>query len=291
MLLMSENIALWTILLPFLGAALVLLSPEGAVKWIAQLFAALASLGTGLLACGFMQAGKVPLTVDLLSFGGINLIGLTIDNLSVLIAFAVVVLGFLVVVYSTAYMSEGNREHPHQPKPRYYAYLLVFIGSMAGLVLSSTVLGQLVFFEITGACSWGLIGYYQKPKPLQSALKALLVTHVAAIGLYVAAAYLFALTGTFSLAAIAHLSDNAKIVVFLGILFAAWGKSAQLPLHMWLPDAMEAPTPVSAYLHAASMVKVGVYIFARAIFSAGSVPEIIGWVGSMVLRCICRKKT
>jgi hydrogenase-4 component D len=211
-----------------------------------------------------------------------TLLGLTVDRLSTLVAIAVVVLGFLVVVYSTAYMSESNREHPHVAKPRYYAYLLVFIGAMAGLVLSSTLVGQLIFFEITGACSWGLIGYYQKPKALKSALKALLITHIAALGLYVAAGYLFAHTGTFALTALAALPDSAKTVVFLGIMVAAWGKSAQLPLHMWLPDAMEAPTPVSAYLHAASMVKVGVYIFARAIFSAGAVPEVIGWVGSIM---------
>ena len=69
-------------------------------------------------------------------------------------------------------------------------------------------------------------------------------------------------------------------MVLLAILFAAWGKSAQLPMHMWLPDAMEAPTPISAYLHAASMVKVGVYIFARGLFSAVAAPEIVGWVGA-----------
>lgn len=275
-----ENIALATILVPFAGAALVLLSPQRAIKWIAQLFAGLASIGTVLLAAQFVAGGKQALTVNLLSFSQIGLLGLTIDKLSILVAIAVVVLGFLVVVYSAGYMSEANREHPHLAKPRYYAYLLVFIGAMAGLVLSSTLLGQLVFFEITGACSWGLIGYYQKPKSLKSALKALLVTHVAAIGLYMAGGLLFAETGSFALTGLAQLSANAKIAVFLGILFAAWGKSAQLPLHVWLPDAMEAPTPVSAYLHAASMVKVGVYIFARAIFSAGTVPHVIGWVGA-----------
>jgi len=277
-----ENIALATILVPFAGALLILLSPQRAAKWIAVLFAALASGATLLLAWQFAAGGKQPFNVDWLSFGHTLLLGLTIDKLSTLIAVAVVVLGFLVALYSTAYMSEGNREHPHVARPRYYAYLLVFIGAMAGLVLSSTLVGQLVFFEITGACSWGLIGYYQKPKALQSAFKALLVTHIASLGLYMAAGFLFANTGTFALSALSQLSVNVKIIVFLGILFAAWGKSAQLPLHVWLPDAMEAPTPVSAYLHAASMVKVGVYIFARAIVSAGSVPEVIGWIGAIM---------
>lgn len=277
-----ENIALATILVPFAGALLILLSPARAAKWIAQLFAALASIGTIWLAAVYATAGKVPMTVEVLSLAGLPLAGITVDTLSTLVAIAVVVLGFLVVVYSTAYMSEANREHPHRAQPRYYAFLLVFIGAMAGLTLSSTLLGQLVFFEITGACSWALIGYYQKPKALKAALKALLVTHVAALGLYVAAAYLFAKTGSFALSGLAGLTPDAKIVVFLGIMLAAWGKSAQLPLHVWLPDAMEAPTPVSAYLHAASMVKVGVYIFARALYVAGPVPEVIGWIGAVM---------
>ncbi|WP_333894004.1 proton-conducting transporter membrane subunit, partial [Atlantibacter subterraneus] len=138
---------------------------------------------------------------------------------------------------------------------------------------------QLLFFEITGGCSWGLIGYYQSAKSQRSAMKALLITHVASIGLYLAAATLFLQTGTFALSALAELDGPASLIVFGGILFAAWGKSAQLPLQAWLPDAMEAPTPVSAYLHAASMVKVGVYIFARAILSADQVPHVIGWIG------------
>jgi len=274
-----ENLALTIILLPFLGAIITALSPQRVAKWVATVFSALAAALVVALAIGFDQAGKLAREVDLLSFGQTALMGLTIDRLSVLVCVAVVVLGFLVVAYSTAYLTDGNREHPHDGRPRYYAFLLLFIGAMAGLVLSSTLVGQLVFFEITGACSWGLIGYYEKPKALKSAIKALIITHIAAIGLYFAAAWLFVDTGSFALTGLAHLNDGAKIAVFLGILIAAWGKSAQLPLHAWLPDAMEAPTPVSAYLHAASMVKVGVYLFARALYSAGAVPEVIGWVG------------
>lgn len=274
-----EKLALATILLPFAGAALALLAPKAAARWIGQIFSAAASLSIALLAYSYYQAGKPATQIDLISLGSTALFGLTLDNISILIGFAVVFLGFLVCVYSSVYLSNGNREHPHEGRPRYYAYLLVFIGAMAGLVLSSTLVGQLLFFEITGGCSWGLIGYYEKPKALRSAIKALIITHIGSIGLYLAAAWLFASTGTFSLTAIAGLDTTAKTVVMLGILFAAWGKSAQLPLHAWLPDAMEAPTPISAYLHAASMVKVGVYIFARGIVSAGSVPEVVGLVG------------
>ena len=130
-----------------------------------------------------------------------------------------------------------------------------------------------------------MIGYYQTPIAFRSALKALIVTHIASLGLFIAAATLFIQTGTFELTAIATLTPSAKMIVLFGILFAAWGKSAQLPMHMWLPDAMNAPTPVSAYLHAASMVKVGVYIFARGILSAGDVPievGVVGVIGAMI---------
>jgi hydrogenase-4 component D len=159
---MMEMLALATILVPFAGALIVLLSPKEAAKWIGQLFSALASLcvlGTWI---AFWKSAQPSVTFDLLSVGQTQLFGLTIDPVSVLIGFAVVFLGFLVCVYSMTYLSEGNREHPHEGRPRYYAFLLIFIGAMAGLVFSSTVIGQLLFFEITGACSWGLIGYYEK---------------------------------------------------------------------------------------------------------------------------------
>ncbi|WP_315707891.1 hydrogenase 4 subunit D [Brenneria uluponensis] len=274
-----ENVALATILLPFFGALLIAFMPQRQAKILCSLFALLATLGIAWLACAYFNSGKTDVTFTLYRYGQTEIFGFILDRISLLIGFAVVSLGLLVSIYSCGYLTLGNREHPHEGTNRYYAFLLVFIGAMAGLTLSSTILGQLLFFEITGGCSWALIGYYQTPKSLRSAMKALLVTHVASIGLYLAAAYLFVNTGTFALSALSQLDETGKIIVFSGILFAAWGKSAQFPLHVWLPDAMEAPTPVSSYLHAASMVKVGVYIFARAILSAGEVPHVIGVVG------------
>lgn len=94
---------------------------------------------------------------------------------------------------------------------------------MAGLVLSSTLLGQLLFFEITGGCSWALISYYQSDKAQRSALKALLITHIGSLGLYLAAATLFLQTGTFALSAMSELHGDARYLVYGGILFAAWG--------------------------------------------------------------------
>jgi hydrogenase-4 component D len=274
-----ETLALTVLLLPFVGALVVSLAPRQTAPMLATAMALLATIATVTLAAGFHAAGSVTVDIPMLSIGQVALFGMTVDRISTLILFVVVFLGLLVALYSTGYLTRGNREHPHDGSNRYYAFLLIFIGAMSGLVLSSTLLGQLLFFEITGGCSWALISYYQSEKSQRSAMKALLITHVGSLGLYLAAATLFLQTGTFALSALGQLNGSAALIVYGGILFAAWGKSAQLPLQAWLPDAMEAPTPVSAYLHAASMVKVGVYIFARAISEGGEISHIIGWVG------------
>lgn len=280
---MMTGFILASILVPFLGALLILVLPKSWIKFISQVTALLASLSSIYVLVQFSNLGKIPEDIDLLYFGNMLVFGLSIDKLSVLIGLAVILVGFLIVVYSTGYLSPQNREHPETSiSRRYYVFLLLFIGSMAGLVYSSTILGLLVFFELTGVCSWGLIGYYDNEKARKAALKAIIVTQVASLGLYAAAALLFAATNSLRLSELSSLPDMFKTVIFLGVLIAGFGKSAQLPFHFWLPDAMVAPTPISAYLHAASMVKVGVYIFARCLVSAGNVPQVIGVVGSIM---------
>ncbi|CAD6136633.1 hydrogenase 4 subunit D [Escherichia coli] len=205
-----ENLALTTLMLPFIGALVVSFSPQRrAAEW-GVLFAALTTLCMLSLISAFYQADKFAVTLTLVNVGDVALFGLVIDRVSTLILFVVVFLGLLVTIYSTGYLTDKNREHPHNGTNRYYAFLLVFIGAMS------------------------------------------------------------------------ELHGNARYLVYGGILFAAWGKSAQLPMQAWLPDAMEAPTPISAYLHAASMVKVGVYIFARAIIDGGNIPHVIGGVGMVM---------
>ena len=207
---MMENIALTTLLLPFIGALITACAPKRYAKWLCTFFALIPTLGTLALGWQYWLHDKADVTYTLLSYGTVELFGFTIDRISTLIVFAVVFLGFLVSLYSTGYLTVGNKEHPHEGSNRYYAFLLIFIGAMVGLVLSSTILGQLLFFEITGGCSWALIGYYQTPKSQRSAMKALLITHVASIGLYLAAATLFLNTGTFALSALANLHGSAS---------------------------------------------------------------------------------
>jgi hydrogenase-4 component D len=101
--------------------------------------------------------GHQSVTYDIVAFDKTAIFGVTLDAVSTLIAFAVVALGFLICLYSCGYLTDKNREHPHNGLPRFYAFLLIFIGAMAGLVYSSTLAGQLLFFEITGGCSWALI--------------------------------------------------------------------------------------------------------------------------------------
>jgi hydrogenase-4 component D len=269
------------ILLPLLGSFLVLIVPRAWVKWLSQLVALLAVMFTITVMVDFAAGGRAAYSVDVLWVGNLLAYGITVDKISTLISSAFSLIGLLTLTYSGGYLSAKNREHPEQEvKRRYYFFLLVFIGSMAGLVMSSTMLGLLAFFELTGVCSWGLIGYYNNDEALKAALKAIITTEIASIGLFVATAYFFVVTGGFRLAALATLDDASKILVFSGILIAAWGKSAQLPFHFWLPQAMAAPTPISAYLHAASMVNAGVFILARCLLAAAHVPTVIGTVGA-----------
>ncbi len=270
--------ALSAIAIPFIGALLIILCPQKMDQKICLLSGGLSTILTIAVWVGLASSGGDTVNFVVAGIGGCEVMGLVLDKMSVMLATCFVSIGFLISIYSLGYMSSKNREHPDCPSRRFYAFFTLFIGAMAGLVYSSTVVGQLVFFEVTGLCSWGLIGYYNTDEAKRAAMKALILTHIASLGLYFAAGLLYLQTDTFSTSAIAGLSEYWKAVVLICILIAAWGKSAQLPFYMWLPSAMCAPTPVSAYLHGASMVKVGVAIFARALVSAGAIPEVVGWV-------------
>src|SRR5512135_2309482 len=224
------SFVLGSILLPMLGGALTLVIPRPRIKLFSQVIALLAFLCTLVVLIDLSANGKVSSTVALIYLGNLLVFGVVVDKLSALIGLAVILVGFLIVVYSTGYLSAQNREHPEpQVERRYYFFLLLFIGSMAGVVYSSTMIAMLVFFELTGFCSWGLIGYYDDLKARKSALKAIVTTQAASLGLYIATVILFGLSGSFQLSALAGLTDSAKTVIFIGVLIAAWGKSAQLP--------------------------------------------------------------
>ncbi len=216
---------------------------------------------------------------------GTGVFGLALNPLSSIMVLVITVIGFLVVLYSTEYLSPRNVEHPHRNgRQRYYFWLLLFLGSMVGIALSPNLLQLFIFWEMTTLCSWALISHTQEPPALRAGFKALVMTHIGGFGFLVALLMLFAATGSFEFAALGRLQGALKAAVFVLLLVAAWAKSAQIPFHTWLPDAMEAPTPVSAYLHAAAMVKAGVYLVARLVVSGWAVPQDMGIViGVMAL--------
>ena len=189
---------------------------------------------------------------------------LYLDGLTLLLALIISGIGFLVVLYSIFYMSK-EREALHN----FYIYLLCFMGAMLGLVLSDNLLVLYTFWEITSISSFLLIAYwYQRKKSRQGAVKSLLITMSGGFAMLLGFLMIYAATGTLSIREIIASADKlAEHALFtpalLLILLGAFTKSAQFPFHIWLPDAMEAPTPISAYLHSATMVKAGVYLVAR----------------------------
>jgi multicomponent Na+:H+ antiporter subunit A len=184
------------------------------------------------------------------------------DGLSALFATLIAAVGTLIVVYAGKYLEN----HPHTG--RFNAALFAFMGSMLGLVLSDNVIALFVFWELTGFTSYLLIGFeHERPEARRAATQALLVTGGGGLALLAAGILMLQAGGTAQLSELAGKGSLAADPTYVGIvsllLLAAFTKSAQFPFHFWLPNAMQAPTPVSAYLHSATMVKAGVYLVAR----------------------------
>jgi multicomponent Na+:H+ antiporter subunit A len=190
------------------------------------------------------------------------------DGLASLYALLATGIGLAVVIYASRYIPE-HLHHVHRPDKditRFYGFLLLFMGSMVGLVLAQDLLLIFLFWDLTAIASYFLIGYdNQRREARISALMALLVTGVTAIGFLIGALMMEATYGTFQLPdLIAQAEQSTRVTVASGVMMiAALAKSAQVPFHFWLPRAMAAPTPVSAYLHSAAMVAAGVFLIGR----------------------------
>ncbi|MGE5619325.1 MAG: NADH-quinone oxidoreductase subunit L [Sphingomonadaceae bacterium] len=198
--------------------------------------------------------------------------GFAVDPLTAVMLLVVTSVAALVIFYSQGYM------HGDPGYSRYFAFISLFSASMLGLVLANNLLTLYVFWELVGLCSYLLIGFwYQKPEAAAAAKKAFVVTRFGDFGLLIGILLLWSRAGTLEFARLEEMIAAGQFdPAFMGLvgvlLFSgAVGKSAQFPLHVWLPDAMEGPTPVSALIHAATMVAAGVYLVARAfpIFEAG----------------------
>ncbi|HSE92571.1 MAG TPA: NADH-quinone oxidoreductase subunit L [Methylomirabilota bacterium] len=218
--------------------------------------------------------------------GPVASVGVLVDELSAAMLVLVTLVSLLVQVYSLAYLSD-------EPAPglgRYYTYQSLFAFSMLGLVLAPNFLQMFVFWELVGLCSYLLIGYwYDRPAAARAAVKAFWVTRLGDVGFIIGIVMLWAATGTFEFQTLFRMAADRTLplaslaTITTLIWLGAVGKSAQFPLHVWLPDAMEGPTPVSALIHAATMVTAGVFLVTRAMPLFALTPDVlalVGWVGA-----------
>lgn len=250
-----------------LSFALALLIAAGGKKFVSitQWLAGLAPVAAALAGVSVL-ASSVPTAaqdVAWLSQGGsVVTAGLAIDNLTAVMLVIVGVVATCVVVFSIGYMADDDA------RPRYFALLALFTGAMSMLVMASSLVTLFIGWELVGACSYLLIGFwYRKPSASAAAVKAFLTTRIGDVGMLLGLALLWRVTGTLSipevLAAAPEIGAGIVTVIALLLFVGAAGKSAQFPLHIWLPDAMEGPTPVSALIHAATMVAAGVFLIVR----------------------------
>ncbi len=208
-----------------------------------------------------------------LTVGGMHFsVGILMDSLTAVMLVVVTTVSLMVQIYSQGYMA-----HPvADDKPgdrgyhRYFAWMSLFTASMLGLVLADSLLLMFVFWELVGLCSYLLIGFwFHRPSAANAAKKAFIVTRLGDFGFLAAILLIFTQTGTFDTAELHEMAIAGTLTgsvltwAAIGIFSGAAGKSAQFPLHVWLPDAMEGPTPVSALIHAATMVAAGVFLVAR----------------------------
>ena len=210
--------------------------------------------------------------------------GLHFDRLSLLMLLIVTGVGSAIHLYSVAYM-KGDRSYS-----RFFAFLSLFTFAMLGIVLSDNFFQMFIFWELVGAASYLLIGFwYQRPAAANAAKKAFLTNRLGDFGFFTGIILVWSVVGTLNFAEVRNqllinpdLFDTAATTVGLLIFCGAVAKSAQFPLHVWLPDAMEGPTPVSALIHAATMVAAGVYMLCRVsiIFDVHSL-RVIAWTGGL----------
>ncbi len=273
--------ALWAIYLaPFASAAVIAAVLRGRPLAAGRLTIAAVGL-TWLLSlwalASALEHDGEPLQLAAHSWfaaGGFEMeVGLHLDGLTAVMLVVVTSVALLVQVYSTGYM------HGDPGYSRYFAYMSLFTGSMLGLVLASNLVQLFVHWELVGLCSYLLIGFwFDRPAAAAAAKKAFIVTRFGDLGFLLAVLLIGTKAGLFDIQAINELAHSgalggAVLTGFtLGLLAGAVGKSAQFPLHIWLPDAMEGPTPVSALIHAATMVAAGVYLLARFFPSLDAAP-------------------
>jgi len=299
----------YTILIPLIPLVMFLVTGLLGMKWKPSVSGLLGTIGMGtswllslITAANYFFGGHhaegfqtiIPFEMTWLRFTESLVIkmGVLLDPISVMMLVVITTISFMVHLYSDGYM------HGEKGFQRFYAFLSLFTFSMLGLVIATNIFQMYIFWELVGVSSFLLIGfYYQKPSAVAASKKAFIVTRFADLGFLVGILILSFVTKTFDFGQLTQpgttIFASGASLSFMGISAMTWamtlifiggaGKSAMFPLHIWLPDAMEGPTPVSALIHAATMVVAGVYLVARMFpvihFQAPAAQEIVGYVG------------
>ncbi|MCP5536427.1 MAG: NADH-quinone oxidoreductase subunit L [Akkermansiaceae bacterium] len=273
-----ENLPWFLLLLPIASAAII----QFGLKRSALASSALSTLSVVVtfgIACSLLGS-TAEADHSWIKAGSFELgIGYKLDQLATGMMIVVTGIGMLVHIFSLGYMKDD------EAKARYFGGLSLFMFSMTGIVMASNFIMMFIFWELVGLSSYLLIGHwYQKDSAADAAKKAFLANRVGDFGFMIGILMLWGIMGTVVFADM----DGSKFspfytcltgTIILLVFCGAIGKSAQLPLHVWLPDAMEGPTPVSALIHAATMVAAGVYMMARLFFSLDITPENAGFIG------------
>jgi len=261
-----ETITLLTVLVPILGSLTIPLA-----SLVSKTFRSLWSVLLGAVTT------VLPMTLIPFAVGGGEIIFrrnfvlgldfiLIIDPLSIFMSIVSSSIGFLIIVYSLGYIRHEENQN------EYYLMVVLFIGSMMGLVYSGNMIFMYLFWEIIAICCWRLIGFSRVKEHVRKADKAFLVTFFGAVVMLLGFILIYNQTGSFDLTAMRGTLIPGGAVVL--ILFGMFSKSATFPLHTWLPDAGVAPTTVTALLHAAVLVKIGVYAYARLFLYAYQIPDV-----------------
>lgn len=266
---------LFLILVPFIGSVIAALMPTNARNseaWLAGGVALFGLLASAYLFTQVSGGEAVHFQADWLPSHGLSFI-LRMDGLAWLFSMLITGIGLLVVIYARYYMS------PEDPVPRFFSFLLAFMGSMLGVVLSGHLIQLVVFWELTSLTSFLLIGYWHhRADARRGARMAFTVTASGGLCLLVGVLMLGHIVGSYSLDVVLASGDIVRehpwyVPTLVLIALGALTKSAQFPFHFWLPHAMAAPTPVSAYLHSATMVKAGVFLLMRLWPTLSGTPE------------------
>ncbi|MBV4454981.1 MULTISPECIES: monovalent cation/H+ antiporter subunit A [Pseudomonas] len=276
------------LLLPFVGSCVAALLPHNArntESLLAGLVALVGTLQVALLYPQIIHGGVIREEYMWLPSLGLNFV-LRMDGFAWLFSLLVLGIGTLVSLYARYYMS------PEDPVPRFFAFFLAFMGAMLGLVISGNLIQIVFFWELTSLFSFLLIGYWHhRADARRGAYMALMVTGAGGLCLLAGMMLLGHIVGSYDLDLVLAAGDQIRAhslypVMLALVLIGALSKSAQFPFHFWLPHAMAAPTPVSAYLHSATMVKAGVFLLARLWPSLSGSEEwfwIVGGAGALTL--------